>query len=64
MAQQADLTPQNLGFLTTPFKRFSPFLKDSPWKIFIPLALLFSLCGFLLFGSKVIRLTSILQRGF
>ena len=64
MGEQADLTPQNLGFLTSPFKRFSPFLKNSPWKIFIPLAFLFSVGAFFLFGNRVVHLTSILQRGF
>lgn len=63
-SEQAGLPTQNLGRLTTTFKSFSPFLKYSPWRVFAPLSFIFTLFLFLLLGRAVIRIASILQRGF
>ena len=64
MVEQAEISPQNLGLLTSAFKYFSPLIKYSPWRIFVPIAILFSVIGLLFFGSRMVRLVSILQRGF
>jgi len=64
MAEQAEISTQDLGPLTSAFKYFSPLIKHSPWRVFIPVAILFSVFGLLFFGGRMVNLVSILQRGF
>lgn len=64
MAEVALVTPQNVGPFTPLYKRLTPYLKQKPWKA-LSLGAIF-ITGFLyiLFGSLLVRLASILQFGF
>ena len=60
----AGLPTQDLGRFTPVFKSFSPLLKYSPWRIFILLSFTASILALMCFGGRIIRVASILQRGF
>lgn len=62
--QVTDLPPQSFGVFTPWYKAVTKRLKIMPWPLLLGLAIVFALILFLLFGSSVVSLTSILQRGF
>jgi len=59
-----DLPPQTVGPLTPFYKKAAIRLKVMPWPLLVIGALLLVICLYLLIGSAVTLLVSILQRGF
>jgi len=59
-----DLPPQNLGRLTPHYKWLAHCLKAMPWPIFLLLSLILVIGLYLLLGSAITLLVSLLQRGF
>lgn len=64
MQQVSIVPPQNMGPLTPLYKRLVPQFKHFPFKALIPLSLLAILFAYLIFGTKLVRLASILQFSF
>lgn len=64
MKELAGLPPQELGFLTTPFKTTAFYLKNYSLIIFMALTLSLLLLLQVLFGRHLVELTSILQQAF
>ena len=58
------LPPQDAGPFTGIYKRVVPYLKYSPWKTVIILALLLTFFSYLFTGPTLIKLASLLQFGF
>ncbi len=59
-----EIKPQSLGVLTPAYKSATHYLKDSPWKILIPVSLFLAVVGIKLLGPVAIRLVSVLQKAF
>jgi hypothetical protein len=59
-----DLPTQTLGPLTPYYKSAVKRLKVMPWPVLVVAAILMVLGIYLLIGSAIVILTSILQRGF
>lgn len=59
-----ELPPQTVGALTPYYKAAVKRLKVMPWPVLVFAAVLFVGVLYLLIGSTVVILTSILQRGF
>lgn len=59
-----DLPPQSLGPLTPLYKFITKRFKVMPWPWFVVVSLVFAMGLYVLFGSSITRLTSILQKGF
>lgn len=59
-----DLPPQSVGPLTPYYKKFVKRLKVMPWPV-LALGSFFVVIGlYVLFGSAITRLVTLLQRGF
>ncbi len=59
-----DLPPQTLGPLTPYYKMFVRRLKVMPWPAFLLVSLLIVLALYVLIGSTITFIVSLLQRGF
>jgi hypothetical protein len=59
-----DLPPQALGPLTPVYKMLTRRLKIMPWPALVVVSILTVSAVFILFGSAVTILASVLQRGF
>jgi hypothetical protein len=59
-----DLPPQTVGPLTPLYKKVVTKLKVMPWPLLVVGSLLTVICLYLLIGSTVTLLVSVLQRGF
>lgn len=59
-----EIPPQKVGVLTPYFKKVAPYFKSDPWKIIIPLSLLFILGVFWLVELTTPQVVSVLQTGF
>ncbi len=59
-----DLPPQTVGPLTPYYKKVVMKLKVMPWPLLVVGSLLTVVCLYLLIGSTVTLLVSVLQRGF
>lgn len=59
-----ELPPQRLGPFTGIYKRIVPSLKIMPWPVLVLSALCLVLGLYLLIGSAIAFLVSLLQRGF
>ena len=59
-----DLPPQSVGSLTPYYKMVTKRLKVMPWPLLIVLSVLVVLALYLVIGSTVTFLVSLLQRGF
>ena len=59
-----DIPPQTLGPLTGVYKQLTKRLKVMPWPWFVVISLGFVLVLYVLIGSAITILTTILQRGF
>lgn len=59
-----DLPPQTVGPLTPYYKKLVVKLKVMPWPILVVGAVITVVCIYLLVGSAITLLVSILQRGF
>jgi hypothetical protein len=59
-----DLPPQTVGPLTPFYKKAVTRLKVMPWPLLVIGSLLTVVCLYLLIGSTVTLLVSILQKGF
>lgn len=59
-----ELPPQNMGVLTPYFKKVAPYFKSDPWRVIIPLSLIFILGLFWLLELTTPQVVSILQSGF
>lgn len=59
-----DIPPQTLGPLTPFYKRVARYLKVMPWPVLVVGAGFLVLGMYLLFGSAITLLVSLLQRGF
>ncbi len=64
MREVSQLPPQRIGPLTPFYKLVVPQFKYSPWKSGAAFSLLGTLFLYLIFGSLVVKLASILQFGF
>lgn len=62
--QVTDLPPQSVGVLTPWYKEVTRRLKVMPWPFLLALAITIAILLYLLFGTSIVGLTSILQRGF
>ena len=58
------VTPQNIGALTPFYKKTTSFLKNTPWKIVLPVSFLLSVVLFRLSGLISIKIVSVLQSAF
>ncbi len=60
------LEPNDLGnsYLTSIYKTFTSFLKMMPFVYVIPLSVIFTIMLYLLLGSLLVKLTTLLQYGF
>lgn len=59
-----DLPPQTLGPLTPYYKKFVRRLKVLPWPVFVGVSIVTVIALYLLIGSTLTFLVSLLQRGF
>lgn len=59
-----DIPPQTLGPLTPYYKRFVRRLKVMPWSLFVLSSLFIVLSLYILIGSTVTIIVSLLQKGF
>lgn len=59
-----ELPPQRLGPFTGIYKRVIPSLKIMPWPLLVICALLVVGALYILIGSAITLLTTLLQRGF
>jgi len=59
-----DLPPQTLGVLTPYYKKVTRRLKVMPWFVFVGISLVSIIGLYLLFGTTITLLVTILQRGF
>jgi hypothetical protein len=59
-----ELPPQTVGVLTPVFKRLAPHFKSDPWRLIIPLSLVFILGVFWLIELNSSQVVSILQSSF
>jgi len=64
MTEIAIVTPQSVGPFTPLYKRVTPYFKEKPWKVLAFSSFITSTILYLLFGSLLVRLASILQFGF
>ncbi len=64
MADITVVSPQTIGPLTPVYKRFVPYVKVKPLRALTFGAFVTSFLLYLLVGSLVVRLASILQFGF
>lgn len=62
--ETTDLPPQTVGPLTPLYKRVTSRLKIMPWPFLVVGAAVIVVGLFILFGPLVVKLTSLLQRGF
>lgn len=60
------LEPNDLGnsYLTVLFKRVSAYLKVMPFLYILPLSLAVSCVAYVLFGTMIVKLVTLLQYGF
>lgn len=59
-----DLPPQTVGPLTPYYKTLVRRLKVMPWPIFVAIGVIGVIGAYLLIGSAITFLVSILQKGF
>jgi len=59
-----ELPPQTLGPLTPYYKMLVRHLKVMPWPIFVLISLILVLALYVLIGSAITFIVSLLQRGF
>jgi len=59
-----DLPPQSLGPLTPVYKVLTRRLKIMPWPALVAVSIFTVAAIFILFGSAITVLVSVLQRGF
>ena len=59
-----DLPPQRLGPFTSLYKVITKRLKIMPWPALILLSIVVVFCVYLLLGSAITFVVTILQRGF
>jgi len=59
-----DLPPQSVGPLTPVYKRLTKHLKVMPWPVLVVVSICIVVGVFLLVGSTVTFIVSLLQRGF
>jgi hypothetical protein len=59
-----DLPPQSVGIFTPWYKEVTKRLKIMPWPFLLIGAVGVAFVLYLLFGSAIVSLTSMLQRGF
>ena len=63
MQEMAVVPPQKLGLLTPFYKKVVPNFKISPLKSLLFLSVVATFSAFMLFGSRLVKLASILQAG-
>lgn len=59
-----DMPPQTFGPLTSLYKRATRQLKVMPWPWFVGASFFIATILYLMFGSAIASLVTILQRGF
>jgi len=59
-----DLPPQTLGPLTKPYKKLTRRLKVMPWPWLVLVSILIVVGLYVLVGSAITLLVTLLQRGF
>lgn len=56
--------PQNVGRFTPIYKAFAPYIKNIPWRILVPLAVVAAILVRLIGGVYLIKIVTLLQHGF
>lgn len=64
MHEVALVSPQTVGPFTGIYKRVVPFFKYYPWRMTALISFFATAILYLLFGSTLVKLASILQFGF
>ena len=64
MTEVSGVTPQRVGPFTLLYKRVTPYVKRKPLRILSLSSFFAAAFLYLLFGSLVVKLVSILQYGF
>lgn len=64
MHEVAIVPPQTVGPFTGVYKRIVPYLKFAPWRAAFFLSVLATAFLYLIFGSTLVKIASILQFGF
>ncbi|MBI2405261.1 hypothetical protein HYV22_03735 [Candidatus Gottesmanbacteria bacterium] len=59
-----DLPPQTLGPLTRPYKKLTKRLKVMPWPWLVGISLIGVIGLYMILGSAITFLVTLLQRGF
>jgi len=59
-----ELPPQSLGPLTGLYKRLTKRFKVMPWPWFVSMSIMVAIALYILFGSAITYLVTLLQRGF
>lgn len=59
-----DLPPQRVGPMTPVYKKITMHLKVMPWPVLVAGGVVFAVGLYVIFGSAITFLVSILQRGF
>lgn len=64
MREVATLPPQEVGPFTSLYKRVVPNFKTQPWKTTTILSVFATFLFYILFGTTLIKVVSLLQFGF
>ena len=64
MTEVAVVSPQTIGPFTILYKKITPLIKVRPFKALIFTSIIASFLLYLLLGSLIVRLASLLQFGF
>lgn len=64
MQEVSVVPPQTVGPFTGAYKRIVPFLKFAPWRAALLLSVSVTVFLYLIFGSTLVKIASILQFGF
>lgn len=63
-SEVTELPPQTVGPLTPLYKRAVPYFKIDPWRVIIPVALVFITVTVIILRGTAAEITSVLQLGF
>jgi len=64
MHEVSDIVPQSVGVFTPVYRRIIPYVKYAPWRVLIVGSMCTTLLIYLVLGSAIVRVVSILQHGF
>jgi len=64
MHQVSELPQQTMGPFTPLYRTVIPYVKEAPWRWFAAGSFAIGLMLYIVFGTLIVRLVSILQHGF